>query len=275
MKTITIKHGDISLRHVSGRVPRDFWSESYHAHDHAEVFIHISGQMRLFIENNVYYHNADEIRVYAPGELHFGKSEYDQEMEWYQISLEPLFLSTYPALADRIVNRPKGYENVFITKRLETILSLIEEIFQNKETPFAQYYLLANTMKILCILNEKENNIRVKMGKSECLQGVLESINKNCLNIKTIEDISKITHFSTSYIHQLFKKHLNITPHKYITMRKMANAKEMLSRGATLSEACFGSGFDDCANFITMFKKHFGVTPKKFQKIKHIKERVK
>lgn len=266
MKTRTIHQGNIMLHHVCGRVTPDFWSDAYHAHDHAEVFVHVIGQMELFIENNVYYHNANEIRVYAPGELHFGKWEHAQDMEWYQISLKPSFLEAYPALADKIVNRPKGYENVFVTRKHETILSMLEEIFQKEETPVAEHYFFANILKILCILNEPENNIEVKMGKNKCLQDILEIINKNLVHIRTLDDMTALTHFSASYIHQLFKKHLNITPHQYVIMKKMANAKELLSKGATISEACFGSGFDDYANFITSFRKHFGVTPKNYQK---------
>ena len=66
MNTKTLKQKGITLHHVCGLVPRDFWCESYHSHDHAEVFVHVSGEMELFIENNVYFHSGNEIRVYAP-----------------------------------------------------------------------------------------------------------------------------------------------------------------------------------------------------------------
>ena len=271
MNTETVKHSGISLHHVCGLVPRNFWCESYHAHDHAEIFIHILGEMELFIENNVYFHSGNEIRVYAPHELHFGKCDFDQEMEWYQISLDSSFLREHPALSDKIVNRPRGCENVFISKKHESILSLIREIFDKQNGTLGEHYFISNIIKTLCILNESENNIEVKMGKNECLQGILEAVNKNLTDIKTVQDIADFTHFSSSYIHQLFKKHLNITPHQYVTMKKLSNAKEMLSNGSTISEACFASGFEDYSNFITSFRKHFGTTPKNHQKAGHSK----
>lgn len=266
MNTKVIKQAGITLLHVKGHIPREFWSESYHAHDHAEVFIHVRGQMELFIEGNVYYHSGNEIRVYAPMELHFGKCDSDQDMEWYQISLDRSFLNTHPALSDRITGRPKGCQNVFISKKHETVISLIEEIFKKQDSPLADHYVYANIIKTLCILNEPENNIDVQMGKNECLQEILEIVNKNLTQIKTVENIAELSHYSASYIHRLFKKHLNITPHKYVIMKKLSLAKELLSNGATISNACFNSGFDDYANFITAFRKHFGVTPKNHQK---------
>ena len=86
------------------------------------------------------------------------------------------------------------------------------------------------------------------------------------VNIQNVRDIAALTHFSTSYIHQTFKKHLNITPHQYVLMKKMSLAKEFLAKGETVSEACFNAGFDNYAYFITCFKKIFGVTPGKHKK---------
>ena len=266
MKTQTISKNNITIHHVSGYIPRNFWSEAYHSHDHAEIFIHVLGKMKLFIENNVYFHNGNEIRVYAPHELHFGKCDFDQDMEWYQISIKMSFLEAHPLLVERIINRPKGYNNIFASKRHENIISLLNEIFDKQEGHLGEYYLSANIMKILCILNESENNIEIAMGKNECLQNILEIVNKELLHIKSVSDISKITHFSESYIHQLFKKHLNITPHQYLTLKKLSIAKDLLSKGASISEACLNSGFDDYANFITLFRKHYGVTPKNYKK---------
>lgn len=156
--------------------------------------------------------------------------------------------------------------NVFISKKHETILSLVKEIFNKQRGNLAEYYFFANITKVLCLLNESENNIEAEMGKNEGLQTVLEAINQNLCKIRTVEDISLCTHFSASYIHKLFKKNLNITPHRYILMKKLSTAKELLANGASVSEACFGSGFSDYANFITSFRKHFGVTPKNHQK---------
>lgn len=266
MNTNTIKQNGVTLHHVFGCIPRDFWSESYHAHDHAEIFIHVCGQMTLFIENNIYYHSGNEIRIYAPHEYHFGKSDVEQQMEWYQISLDASFLKDHPALADKIVNRPKGCQNVFISRKYESILSLIKEIFQKEQTPLGEHYFFSNIIKILCLLNESENHIEVQMGKHDGLQKIIESINQHLTQIKTVEQIAEITHFSASYIHQLFKRHLNITPHKYLTMKKLSIAKELLGNGASITDACYASGFDDYANFITLFRKYFGVTPKNHQK---------
>ena len=266
MKIESIAHNGIELHHVSGKIKKDFWCESYHSHAHAEIFVHILGRMELFIENNVYSHSGNEIRLYAPWELHFGKYDFDQDMEWYQISISNDFLKSYPDLADRIVNREKGTKNVFVSKKHENILSLLEEIFIKSKGKLEKHYLFANVIKILCILNEPENNIQVNQGKNHALQEILEITNQNLPRIKTVEDISSLVHFSSSYIQRLFKSNLNITPHQYINMKKLSIAKDLLEKGYTINNACYDSGFSDYSNFITIFRKHFGTTPSRFQR---------
>lgn len=269
MKTESTAYNGIIINHISGRIKKDFWSESYHSHEHAEIFIHISGKIELFIENKVYSHTGNEIRLYAPWELHFGKVDFDQDMEWYQISIDNGFLKSTPSLADKIVNREKGIGNVFISKKHDSIVSLLEEIFEKQESNLREHYFMSNVTKILCILNEPENNIDAKQGKNKCLQEILEIINQNLTHIKTVENISALTHFSPSYIHRLFRINLNITPHQYIIMKKLSIAKELLEKGYTIIDACFDSGFSDYSNFITVFRKYFGITPRCFQNSAH------
>lgn len=265
MKVQSVTYNEIKIQHVFGNIKKDFWCESYHSHEHAEVFIHLLGRMELFIENNVYSHSGNEIRLYAPWELHFGKYDFDQEMEWYQISIENNFLKSHPALAKKIADREKGVGNVFISKKHESIVSLLDEIFAKQNSPLKNDYIYANVIKILCILNEPDNNIEVNQGKNKSLQEILEIINKNLTRIKTVEDVSLLTHFSCPYIYRLFKNNLNITPHQYVNMKKLSIAKELLEKGYTINSACYDSGFTDYSNFITIFKKHFGITPRRFQ----------
>ena len=266
MKTRTVRQNGITIHHVVGNIPLSFWSESYHSHDHAEVFIHVRGQMELFIENSVYHHNSNEIRIYAPGELHFGRCVQEMEMEWYQISLPSSFLEENPTLACRITDRKKGRGNIFISKKQETLISLLEEIFVTQGSILAEHYLYADLIKILCILNEPEYNIDVEMGKNESLQSILELVNDNLPEVRTVNDIAALTHFSPSYVHQLFKRYLNITPHGYLTVKRMEMARDLLAGGISVSEACFAAGFSSYPNFITAFKKYFGVTPKNYAK---------
>lgn len=263
-----IRYGDISIHYVNGIISPNFFQNTPHSHDHCEIFIHEKGQMNIFVENTIYNHNSKEIRVYAPNELHFGKCESNQEMEWYQLSISKAFLDQHRALGEIIFNRERGTHNVFTSKKYTEISALAAEIIEkkNQNSPLLENYFWGNITRILCILNEKNNNADICTNQNKSLQEIIRFIDDHYLNIYTSRDLCKLTHFSVSYVYRLFKECLNTTPHQFITVKKLNKACELLSSGATVSTACFNSGFNNYSNFITLFRKTYKQTPNAYKR---------
>ena len=69
-----------------------------------------------------------------------------------------------------------------------------------------------------------------------------------------------------AYLSRLFKQYVGTSVYNYITVTRIANAQKLLKNGATVTEACFCSGFEDCSNFIRTFKKLTGETPLGYKK---------
>ena len=55
----------------------------------------------------------------------------------------------------------------------------------------------------------------------------------------------------------------------YIKKKRLGNAVKLLSKGCTVTEASYQSGFPDYSNFISVFKKTYGTTPLKYKKNKY------
>lgn len=71
--------------------------------------------------------------------------------------------------------------------------------------------------------------------------------------------------FSYDYLRKLFKKELGVTPHQFLTDKRLQTAADMLSYGYTdnhniaeISQLC---GFREPLYFSRMFKKKYGVAP--------------
>lgn len=71
--------------------------------------------------------------------------------------------------------------------------------------------------------------------------------------------------FSYDYLRKLFKKEIGITPHKYLSDKRLQTAADMLTYGfsdsnniAEISQLC---GFREPLYFSRMFKKKYGVAP--------------
>lgn len=71
--------------------------------------------------------------------------------------------------------------------------------------------------------------------------------------------------FSYDYLRKLFKKELGVTPHKYLSDKRLQTAADMLTYGyldsnniAEISQQC---GFREPLYFSRVFKKKYGVAP--------------
>jgi AraC-like DNA-binding protein len=79
-------------------------------------------------------------------------------------------------------------------------------------------------------------------------------------------NIATHAHLSPFHFHRLFTKVYRITPHQYITKKRLEKAKELLKTGnTTLTGICIGIGFESYGSFSILFKKHCGIPPKKYQ----------
>lgn len=262
-----VKYGGVILYHICGTVSPDFFRNVPHSHSHCEIFIHQKGKMHVFVENTNYIHSDKEIRIYAPHELHFGGCYEEQTMEWYQISIEKDYFSQNPGVGRIIFNREVGTNNVFATQHHTEIASLASEIIEKIKgnDPCAEQYFHANILRILCLLNEKNSRSYQSANQNRALQEIIRVINDNYRTIQTARDICALSHFSSSHVSNLFKKHLNTTPHQFLLIKKLNSACELLASGASVSDACFDSGFNNYNNFITLFRKTYKMTPNKYR----------
>lgn len=245
--------------------PQEFMREP-HSHSHCELFIHLKGDMEIFVEKNFYKISDRSVRLYASGELHFGRIAKAAEMEWFQLSLpralfwEPLFAP----LGKIFFEKTPGEQNVFLPKDHEKLVLLMQEIFEarQQENPFFDSLFVGNLVKILYLINQKISISESRAHQSSpALTFLIQTINENTREISKLADLCERTHYSQAYISELFSKKMGISPYQFIISKKLNLAKAALADGATVSQACEAAGFNNYSNFITLFGKTFGMTP--------------
>ena len=78
----------------------------------------------------------------------------------------------------------------------------------------------------------------------------------------TVEDIAQEAAVSKPYLFALFQKHLQCSPHKYLTICRLNRAKTLLSGTAqSIKEIASNCGFESIECFYRAFKKHSVITP--------------
>ncbi|MCT4509109.1 MAG: response regulator [Tepidibacter sp.] len=114
------------------------------------------------------------------------------------------------------------------------------------------------------IFNEIINN--KQLYKSDDLNCALNYIEKNFKNNLTLNQLSKHVNLSSTYLSKLFKQEMNVNFIKYINLRRIEEAKEILKNTKTcINDIAFDLGYNEPNYFCRVFKKIEGVTPTQYR----------
>ncbi|RCW42234.1 helix-turn-helix domain-containing protein [Paenibacillus prosopidis] len=112
----------------------------------------------------------------------------------------------------------------------------------------------------LCANNDEQDQISGKMLRA--LRYIQEHYHKDI----NIEDVSRSTGISASYLHQLFKRELARTFLDYLTEHRINQAKLILSQeDAKMTEVCARVGYRSPQHFSQVFKKTTGILPHQYR----------
>ena len=93
------------------------------------------------------------------------------------------------------------------------------------------------------------------------LQRAAEYIAENYQRSLKLHEISLIAGVSPSSLIRAFKKHFGMTPHAYLTNRRVQFARAELRRGRPISDVALAAGFADQAHLQRAFKQLLAATP--------------
>lgn len=71
---------------------------------------------------------------------------------------------------------------------------------------------------------------------------------------------------SEKHFRRLFEQTYGATPGRFLAQVRLRRAKELLARGASVTEACVGVGFSSVGSFSSKFIRETGRSPRSFQR---------
>jgi AraC family transcriptional regulator len=201
-----------------------------------------------------------------------------QTVESLAISLDPGFLRRVAAEADL---NPDGLELIGTLggrdPEIERIgASLLPEI--GDSDPFGALYAdsLANLLAVHLLRHHSSLGRRRAHDTGRphgglpaaALRSVTDYVEENLAKGLTLEEISAVAHMSPFHFSRLFKASTGLSPHRYVVVRRVERAKELLAKTALpLHEVARLAGFTDQSHLAKHFRRHLGVTPSRFRTI--------
>lgn len=97
-------------------------------------------------------------------------------------------------------------------------------------------------------------------------------IDENFRDQLDLEKISRKACLSPFHFHRLFRHVYRITPHRYLTRKRIDTAKSMLAENMPVTEVCNEIGFESLGSFSVLFKKEIGFAPQYYRNMAYKKK---
>lgn len=95
----------------------------------------------------------------------------------------------------------------------------------------------------------------------ERVHAARERIERSYDEAHTLSDLARSVGMSMFHFTRVFTELTGRPPHRYLTEKRLAAARDMLRQGRSVTETCFACGFNNLSHFSRSFARYFGVPP--------------
>jgi AraC-like DNA-binding protein len=103
--------------------------------------------------------------------------------------------------------------------------------------------------------------------KPELLDRIMAHVEAHLSEKITLPDVAARFWVSQSTISQLFRKKMGISFYRYVTLRRLTEAKVLIKTGIPMDQISIAVGFQDYSTFYRAFKSEFGISPAQYRKM--------
>ncbi|MGN0242525.1 MAG: helix-turn-helix domain-containing protein [Lachnospiraceae bacterium] len=248
----------------------------------AELVYILDGTVTIEIEHDFHTLEKGELAIIFPNQMHsYSTPEYSVVffMVFYPEMVPPycnIFASKQPK-NPHIICKNVHSDIVYIIKQLvpEAVINRQVATFSYKpdkgsDTPFEDLHfdetLITGYLHVLCyhIFKNMDFVDAVFEDKEQSIQKALTYIHAHYTEPLSREEVAKKIGVSRYYLSRIFTNKVGANFNTYVNTLRILHAKRLLNSGATITEACYQSGFDSQSTFYRVFKELTGTTPKKY-----------
>lgn len=244
-----------------------------------------NGQEFYKSNNSFYGVDDDHYLIFNEGKYYSSWIDGENEVESFTVNFAPSFAAAFfksvTASQSTLVDDPfsskasiirfseRLYQhNNLVTPWLLKIKALTTSLNSNHDEINECFYFLLERLYEMQFQTNLEIDAVDKFRPStkteifERLTRAKDFIYSSYNNPISLQDIANSACLNQFYFLRQFKKLFKVTPHQFLTQRRMQVASSMLKRAdKSVMEVCTDVGFSDVASFSKLFKKTFGVSP--------------
>jgi AraC-like DNA-binding protein len=120
-------------------------------------------------------------------------------------------------------------------------------------------------------LNEKDTSIKLFLDDKIRMGSIYKYIHANYNNNPDVNVIASSVHLSTAAFCRYFKKQTKMTFTDFVNQYRVTQAKTLLLKDVSVSQACYEVGFESLSHFNKLFKKCSGENPSVFKRTHRVR----
>lgn len=219
-----------------------------HSHSYYELVYYCDGTGRTSIGGKTFLIRKNHFAVISPGVNHD---------EIYDSDGEVICLGFYTG-ADRF--------KVFESDENFKIYNLLKEVLKEISQQRYLFEELTNAkMQELNVLLLRKS--RTKENTERNFEYIVNYLNENYQDKIILTECSKQLHISYDYFQHQFKKHVGLSPKRFLMERRLKAAEELLLNSKlNCTEIALACGFSNSAQFSKLFKDKHKISPLAYKK---------
>ena len=246
---------------------------AFHFHDFHKIVFFLDGAGSYCVEGKQYILKPNDVVLVRQGTIH--KAQIDPKCRYERIILyiDPEYLKqrstelTSLELCFEEAARRKSYvlrpDPIQRGQLLQTLYTLEGSIGGTAygEDLYAEISLAQLLIDLGRSRRTEHYSFTTPQNRGDKIVSLIEYINDHLTESITIDTLSEQFFLSKYYLMRMFRDCTGYTIHNYITEKRMYLARELISDGASVSDACYGCGYQDYSAFARAYKKCFGCAP--------------
>ena len=246
-----------------------FFRHAYapHVHDTFAIGVILAGAEAFRYRGARHIAPAGSLVAVNPDELHDGQPSEDG----YAYRMLYPSVALVQAIADELDDRPAGFpafaQPVMQDAEAAARLSAAHALMEGRADRLAVDEAFTAALSLLVRRHSRSEAQGRRLGREALpIRRARRLVDDFYMQDLTLNQLAAAAGFSRFYFLRAFRREVGVTPHAYLTGRRIAAAKVLLDGDQALSEAALACGFYDQSHFTRAFKGCTGVTPGQYRR---------
>lgn len=247
-----------------------------HHHDFYEVYLLLSGNVAYWVEGRIVRLTPGDLLFINPMELHRPLPDPENPVcerfvLWiHRDYLEGLSTEQTPLAGCFDTHRPQHRNHLRLSAAERTAVTarmgeLVRESYGkdfgssiSAQGIFLQLMVQLNRLALGAEKQQEDEQL------SPLVRRALHYISENLSRELSLENIAKELFVSKYHLSHAFSREVGVSVYRYVTLRRLLLARQLLLEGEAAGQVCRSCGFADYTSFFRAFKSEYGISPREF-----------